>query len=237
MGVRIAEVRLHRRYNLSMKTCTKCKTAKSLTEFRKSAKASDGRKPRCKVCMNAEGLAWREAHPEYYAERYLEKREEYLAREAARRARQGKGAMQEYFREYHKKNKVKLITRAAEWKKNNPDKARATYEAYRDRTKDKKRVADVKWRVENRDRHRAIRNKRKALQRGAMPAFANPFLISEIYELASRRSSVTGIRWHVDHVVPLISKIVCGLHIETNLAVVPACENIAKSNRRWPDMP
>lgn len=32
------------------------------------------------------------------------------------------------------------------------------------------------------------------------------------------------------------SKIVCGLHVEHNLQVVPAAYNMLKGNRIWPDM-
>lgn len=71
----------------------------------------------------------------------------------------------------------------------------------------------------------------------ATPSWANPFFIEEAYHLAKLRSEMTGFAWHVDHVVPLKSRIVCGLHVEHNLAVVPAPYNLSKGNRHWPDMP
>jgi hypothetical protein len=42
---------------------------------------------------------------------------------------------------------------------------------------------------------------------------------------------------HVDHIVPLVSKFVCGLHCEANLQLLPGPENQRKGNRVWPDMP
>jgi hypothetical protein len=42
---------------------------------------------------------------------------------------------------------------------------------------------------------------------------------------------------HVDHIVPLQSEIVCGLHGEANLQLLTETENKVKSNKLWPDMP
>lgn len=46
-----------------------------------------------------------------------------------------------------------------------------------------------------------------------------------------------GELWVVDHIVPIKSQIVCGLHNEFNLQVIPSRDNRAKSNRYWPHMP
>jgi hypothetical protein len=71
----------------------------------------------------------------------------------------------------------------------------------------------------------------------ATPKWAKCDSILAFYEEAQVVSAATGVVHHVDHIVPLTSKYVCGLHCEANLRVLPGAENISKSNRKWPDMP
>ena len=42
---------------------------------------------------------------------------------------------------------------------------------------------------------------------------------------------------HIDHIVPICSDIVSGLHVPWNLEVIDAVANMKKSNNWWPDMP
>lgn len=65
----------------------------------------------------------------------------------------------------------------------------------------------------------------------ATPGWANTRVIEDSYKRASEQNM------HVDHVVPLTSKLVCGLHCEANLRLLEGLENQRKSNKHWPDMP
>lgn len=56
------------------------------------------------------------------------------------------------------------------------------------------------------------------------------------YLQAQTLREVLGENYHVDHIVPLKGKTVCGLHCETNLQILPAAENIRKNCHVWPDM-
>lgn len=78
---------------------------------------------------------------------------------------------------------------------------------------------------------------RLTLKRQATPVWSEIKKIKGLYEKAARLSEATNEKWHVDHIVPLNSLLVCGLHVFANLSVITAAENIAKSNSYWPDMP
>lgn len=79
--------------------------------------------------------------------------------------------------------------------------------------------------------------KRRASKKQAVPAWMNKDAVEAIYEKARKFSEITGEPFHVDHIVPLTSDIVCGLHWEGNLQILPGVENLSKANRVWPDMP
>lgn len=79
--------------------------------------------------------------------------------------------------------------------------------------------------------------RRRRARDAATPKWANLELVREFYRLANRISLSSGIKHHVDHIVPLKSDIVCGLHNQFNLQVIPGKDNLRKHNRYWPDMP
>lgn len=60
--------------------------------------------------------------------------------------------------------------------------------------------------------------------------------ISSIYKHAKELRLAYGIPFHVDHMVPLNCKFVCGLTCLNNLEPLTAEANSSKGNRWWPDM-
>lgn len=57
-----------------------------------------------------------------------------------------------------------------------------------------------------------------------------------MYLASAVMSELTGQEYVVDHQVPLVHPLVCGLHTHTNLEVLSARVNRLKSNLFWPEM-
>lgn len=65
------------------------------------------------------------------------------------------------------------------------------------------------------------------------PPWANRRAIAALKREARRRSKRDGVKWHVDHIVPLTHSRVCGLTVHWNMRVITGAENAARSNRWW----
>ncbi len=111
------------------------------------------------------------------------------------------------------------------------------YQAYYQANKEARKAAVARHRKKHPVAVRIRNSRRRAAKLNATPVWANQFFIEEAYDLAQRRNKVTGLEWQVDHIVPLQSKLVCGLHTDRNIQVIPKAINISKGNRYWPDMP
>lgn len=135
-----------------------------------------------------------------------------------------------YRKRYCKDNAKELSEKAKIYRASLPEEKRVAQEA-------KRKSSYAKWRADFPERHCAKEGRRRATKLRATPDWGIAFFIEEAYALAKLREQVVGGKWHVDHIVPLKSKIVCGLHVEHNLRVIPAQHNLAKSNKHWPDMP
>lgn len=144
---------------------------------------------------------WCKTCQKEYRRKYLaENKEVVLKAQRGYRKKNKEKVAEEQRRSYRKHRKVRL-EKSKEYQKNNPEKVTA-------------------------------RNaKRKASKLQATPPWLTVEQLKEIesfYWLCKDLRAITGEEYHVDHIVPLQSKTVCGLHVPWNLQVLPWDINISK---------
>jgi len=124
------------------------------------------------------------------------------------------------------------------WQAKNTDKKRAYSEQYYSNpiNRERRHFMHQKWAARNLDYYRAKDAQRRAQKQNATPWWADLDAIRAIYAEMLRLNKETGIAHHVDHIVPLVSKKVCGLHVSWNLRIVTATENMKKHNRLLEDI-
>ena len=89
------------------------------------------------------------------------------------------------------------------------------------------------WKTNNKLQVRADNKARRRKHRKATPLWLTRRQKSEIrqmYQIAITMSQATGEQYVVDHIYPLRSDVVCGLHVPWNLRVTTQAENLKKSN-------
>ena len=136
-----------------------------------------------------------------------------------------------YAREWRLNNKAKIQAYRNATKKQRA-KTQKVYDKNRPKRESRTTTEMVRrWRQKNPAAHNARVMARECAKLKATPKWAVDFFIKEAYELAHLRKKLTGIEHHVDHIVPLRNKTVCGLHSHTNLQVIPAVLNMRKGNK------
>lgn len=205
---------------MEVKKCSKCEEFLIIESFRKNKRYKGGHVTWCKPCE-------KEYHKNH---RSLNKKKN-----------------SDYQKAYAKKNAKKIATRKAKyyqekkeiidaknkaWAAENPEKRKLHRDAYSTKNPD----AKSSYYRENKNKFAASTRKRQAAKIKRTPSWANKQLIDAFYLEAKRLEELTGIKFHVDHIIPLQGELVSGLHVETNLQLLPAHENLGKSNNFDPEL-
>ena len=101
------------------------------------------------------------------------------------------------------------------------------YENNKEYYKEKSR----KWRKDNTAHHNSLTAAHRASKSQATPKWLTKEQLKEIrtfYYKAKSLSTKCDCQYHVDHIIPLRGKEVCGLHVPWNLQVITARENLVK---------
>jgi 5-methylcytosine-specific restriction endonuclease McrA len=134
----------------------------------------------------------------------------------------------EYFRQYNRSDAGKEAKQRY-YEANKADviaKARST-------PNELKNAYRKRWKDENLLSIRADTKARRRKHRSATPPWLTRKEKSEIramYQAAILSSKTTGERYVIDHIYPLRSDVVCGLHVPWNLRIITQQENLEKSN-------
>lgn len=97
--------------------------------------------------------------------------------------------------------------------------------------REKSKASTAKYRTKNLARAAAAQQRRRAKLLQRTPVWSDQGAILQFYLHAREMTIKTGIPHEVDHIYPLQGELVSGLHVETNLRVVPQADNRSKGNR------
>jgi len=210
---------------MKVKHCKKCKSDKPVSAFGKCSRHKDGLQHDCKECNRKYYKEYRERHPGDNARRSAKWRAKNMEVARARVAA------------FNEANPEKMSAYTSTYRKRHPDRRKASCEAYRMKNVEKERQYRREWCEKNKPRLCAKSAARRAYKLRATPSWSERDEILDLYESARRLSLATGIEYHVDHIVPLKSDVVCGLHCMANLQILEGKKNLSKNNRHWPQMP
>lgn len=194
----------------SIKDCSRCGISQNIEEFHKNG----GRRASlCKACVRVRDRKY-----------YIDNREKILDSQ----------------RVYHQTARYKELKKAnkGRWPTKNTEESRRRRREY-----NRRRGAQARYEIKRRYRLKSphitatAKAKRRAKNKLCCPAWANKKYIKLWYEIARMETLRLGSQCDVDHMVPLVSDLVCGLHNEFNLQVLLNRDNTSKGNRIWPDMP
>lgn len=185
------------------KICLDCKIEQLTSNFNRDKPRIDGLSPYCKTCVKVRAKAT-----------YLKHRDKHIA---ARR-------------KDYQKNKERYKQKALEWGRANPEKRKLSQQKYDAADPVRKHEKNKAHRLANPGMYAAHYKMRQQKLKRALSPWADLKAIESFYIESARLTKETGIKHHVDHFYPLTSDIVCGLHNQFNLRVIPARENLSKAN-------
>lgn len=212
--------------------CLKCKKEKSIDDFPYSKNKK--RYSPCRECRNTDVRDWRYRNKDRVRELNILYRDQNYDKIRIKQ------------KIYRENNKERRNEQSKRWWHLTKERRKLVSRAYRERCReilnDKKRKyylenkenlkrKSLQWRKLNKSKINAINANCRAQKIKATPKWAKQHVIELYYYFAKLIELKTGKRVHVDHIYPLKSKDVCGLHCENNLRLMWAVDNIKKSNK------
>lgn len=215
------------------KTCKGCASVKPMPLFPKHKKMADGHLNFCKVCHYEKNKANRAAKPNARKEEHIRLRARKgfmtMAEYTAKRNKTPKSRA-DVCRDSNAKHKDKVVAYRKEYEKANKDRIAAVRASRIIERREVKRL----WVKNNLGLVLAAGAARRAAKIKRTPVWLTEFDLLKmkcLYQVAAMRTRESGYAWHVDHIVPLQGGFVSGLHVPSNLRVIPAVDNLRKNNQ------
>lgn len=212
---------------INTKTCKRCLLDLPLSNFNKHSTMKDGLRSKCIECRRLEHIEYRQNNPEKIKQ---------LQKLCDERKRQNPDAvLKKKIRDkaYCSTDSGKLKTKLR-WERWYASKGFTRRFILNKEQKIDRSKRQRSWRSNNRDKSNALYALRRASKKNATPSWLtkqDKEDMTDLYTICQMFKLYTGQEYHVDHIVPLVNKNVCGLHIPCNLRIVTAFENLSKNNK------
>ncbi|WP_295766014.1 hypothetical protein [Undibacterium sp.] len=143
-------------------------------------------------------------------------------------------------------NKDKVLEYRRKYAKDKPEVVAKFNRAFREKNRKKRAELQLLYRTEHPEKVKLSRQnwlksrpgisaaygaKYRAVKDRSTPAWADLKKIRKIYREAHALRLATGNCYAVDHIIPLNSPIVCGLHVHNNLQILTRLDNAKKGNK------
>lgn len=160
----------------------------------------------CVECIKIQSTEWRKNNPEKYSAS---------------------------MRKWIENNREIHGTRVKRWQTANKDKIRDIQKAWVAANPEKVKAKTLRYIKKHPEAYTAKAATSVARRAKRVPQWLTSedrWLMREAYNLAKLRTRMFGFTWEVDHIIPLRAKLASGLHVPTNLQVIPKTENRNKRN-------
>lgn len=137
----------------------------------------------------------------------------------------------EYDRLYRTKNKDRIKKAKAKYYQDNKDECDRKSKLWSEDNREKSREIKLRYNKSNPDVMAKAKTKRRNAERKCVPEWSETHKIKTVYKKARWLGTLTGKKYHVDHIIPIQGDNVCGLHVWSNLQILEDSINCSKGNR------
>lgn len=182
------------------KKCGICNEEKLFSEFNKNKRLSFGLEYACRQCVSKKMKIYRSTPEE-------------------------KEKMSEYAKQYNSKNSERVKARSLRYYYNNLPRRKFISKIWRQKNKAYIKIHSKEYRLNNKALCNTYCHARRARLRASIHPNHSKQIEKIFQELAIRVSACSGIKFNVDHILPLNAG---GVHHHLNLQIIPAIINFGK---------